>query len=207
MTEPASHRRPDLARVSVAGGVERVAASARFRGCSLRVMLGKRVVAAPDGERWQVGRRWLGKPPPKPWSRRRRRERIDAGDPSNWLDAVSFIDLDAGSDFLAGIAAAVLVAAVFALLVLAVLPLLGLAFEFALLIGLLASGVFGHVVLRRPWTIEAVSADDPKRRVCFAVKGWRRSRRAIGALVEAIATTGLPSAVPEAMSVGPGGGA
>ena len=163
----------------------------------------RRVVIAPSGERWQVGRRWLNEPPPKPWSRRRQRERPEVGDASGWLDAVSFVDV--GDDFLAGIAAAVLVAALFALLVFAILPLLGLAFELALLIGVFTSGMFGRVVLRHPWTIEAVSVEDPRQRVCFAVKGWRRSRRAIGVLADTIATTGPPSALPEATPVAASG--
>ena len=162
-------------------------------------MRGKQVVTAPNGERWQVGRRWLNKPPPKPWSRRKRRKQDEAEGGGSWLDAASFVDL--GNDFLAGIVVALVVAAVIALLVFAVLPLLGLAFELALLIGVFTSGLFGRVVLRHPWTIEAVSINDPQRRVCFAVKGWRRSRRAIGALAEMIATTGPPSALPEATPV------
>lgn len=77
------------------------------------------------------------------------------------------------------------------------LPLLGIAFELALLIGFVASGVFGRVVLRRPWTIEAVKLDEPGRRSAFAVTGWRRSRRSIAALAAAIETTGPPAALPE----------
>jgi hypothetical protein len=71
----------------------------------------------------------------------------------------------------------------------------------ALLIGFFTSGLFGRVVLRHPWTIEAVSVDDAQRRVCFAVRGWRRSRRAIDALAETIATTGPPSILQEATAV------
>jgi hypothetical protein len=108
-------------------------------------MRGKQVVTAPSGERWQIGRRWLNRPPPKPWSGRRRRKRSYA---------------------------------------------------------IFTSGLFGRVVLRHPWTIEAVRLDEPKQRVRFAVKGWRRSRRAIRALAETIATTGPPSALPEATPVG-----
>jgi hypothetical protein len=162
-------------------------------------MRGKQVVTAPDGERWQIGRRWLNEPPPKPWSRRKRRKHDDSEGGGSWLDAASFVDI--GDDFLAGIIVSLVVAAVVALLVFAVLPLLGIAFELALLIGFFTSGLFGRVVLRHPWTIEAVNVDDPQRRVCFTVKGWRRSRRAIGALAETIATTGPPSALPEATPV------
>jgi len=76
--------------------------------------------------------------------------------------------------------------------------LLGIAFELVLLAAVLASGLFGRVVLRRPWTIEAVNIDRPGVRSAFAVPGWRRSRRALTALATAIETTGPPSALPEA---------
>ena len=163
-------------------------------------MLSRQVVTAPNGERWQVGRRWLNKPPPKPWSRRKRRkQQDDSGDRASWLDAADFLDV--GDDFVAGIAIALVVAAVFALLVFAILPLLGLAFELALLIGVFATGLFGRIVLGHPWTIEAVSLDRPEQRLRFAVRGWRRSRGAIEMLAGTIATTGPPSALPEATPV------
>lgn len=163
-------------------------------------MLGKRVVTAPNGEDWQVGRRWLNKPPPKPWSRRKRRRKDDeTPDGSSWLDPTSLIDF--GDDFLAGIALGLALAAILALLVFVLLPLLGLAFELALLIGFFTSGLFGRLVLGHPWTIEAISVDQPQQRIRFAVKGWRRSRRAIGMLAETISATGPPSALPEATPV------
>ncbi|HET6449283.1 MAG TPA: hypothetical protein VFG31_09255 [Conexibacter sp.] len=162
-------------------------------------MLGMQIVTAPNGERWQVGRRWLSKPPPKPWSRRKRRETDDDADWTGWLDAASFIDV--GDDFLAGVVVALVVAAVIALFVFAIVPLLGLAFELALLIGVFLSGLFSRLVLRHPWTIEAVNLTGSQRRLRFAVRGWRRSRRAISALAETIAATGPPSALPEATLV------
>jgi len=162
-------------------------------------MPGRRVVTAPNGEHWQVGRRWLNKPPPRPWSRRKRRKQDDAGDRTSWLDAADFLSV--GDDVVAGIVFALVIAAVLALLVLAILPLLGLAFELALLIGVFTTGLFGRVVLGHPWTIEAVSVEHPQQRLRFAVRGWRRSRGAIRMLAETIATTGPPSALPEATPV------
>lgn len=157
-------------------------------------MPGKQVVTAPNGERWQVGRRWLNKPPPKPWSRRKRRKKDDADDGAGWLGPGDFLSV--GDDFAAAIVLVLAVVAVIALLTFVVLPLLGLAFELALLIAVFTSGLFGRIVLGHPWTIEAVSVDDPQQRLRFAVRGWRRSQRAIGALAETIATTGPPSALP-----------
>jgi hypothetical protein len=85
-------------------------------------MRGKQVVTAPNGGHWQVGRRWLNKPPPKPWSRRKRRKQDDGEDGASWLDPAGFVDV--GDDFLAGIVVALVVAAAIALLVFAILPLL-----------------------------------------------------------------------------------
>lgn len=162
-------------------------------------MPGKRVVTAPNGERWRVGHRWLSTSPPKPWSRRKRRRRDDDDEGSGWINPGEFVAV--GDDLLTGVVFAMVVAAAIALFAFVVLPLLGLALELALLIGLFTSGLFGRLVLGHPWTIEAVNAERPNERVRFAVKGWRRSRRAIAALVEAIATTGPPSALPEATPV------
>jgi len=101
------------------------------------------------------------------------------------------------------LALAVAVVAAIALVVFVLLPLLGIAFELALLLVVLGASLFARVVLRRPWTIEAVAVEDPARRSAFAVSGWRRSRRALGALAAAIATTGPPAALPEAEPVTP----
>jgi hypothetical protein len=158
--------------------------------------MGRRTVIAPDGERWRVGRRWLNRSPPKPWTRwRRNRKGNDDGD---LVDTLAPDLLTGAVDGPAGLVAAAAVVVVIALLVFVLLPLIGIAFELALLIGFVMSGLFGRVVLRRPWTIEAISLDDPARRHAFAVVGWRRSGRSLAALASAIQTTGPPSALPEA---------
>lgn len=158
--------------------------------------MGGRIVTAPDGGRWRVGRRWLNRSPPKPWTRwRRDRKRSDDGEvAAGWLPDAMLT----GVDSLGGIGLVIGALVVIAMVVFLLLPLIGIAFELALLIGFVMSGLFGRVVLRRPWTIEAVSLDDPARRHAFAVTGWRRSRRALADLAAAIETTGPPAALPEA---------
>jgi hypothetical protein len=79
-----------------------------------------------------------------------------------------------------------------------ILPLLGIAFELALALALFSSGILGRVFLGRPWTIEAVNLDRVSETGTFAVKGWRRSRRAILDLAGAIQASGLPARLPEA---------
>lgn len=88
-----------------------------------------------------------------------------------------------------------------AFLVLLLLPLIGVALEIALLIALLSSGIVGRVLLRRPWTIEAVNLTHPQRSSAFAVKGWRRSSRAIDEITTAIPVSGLPEQVSEGTPV------
>jgi hypothetical protein len=164
-------------------------------------MIGKQVVTAPNGERWEVGRRWLNEPRRRLWRPRRRRSADDAGEAASWANPAS---IDVGDDLLLGVGLALAVALVVVLFAFVLLPLLGLALELALLLGVFASGLFGRVVLGRPWTIEAVSLDDSQQRVRFAVKGWRGSRRAIAALADAIATTGPPAALADATPVASG---
>lgn len=152
-----------------------------------------RIVTAPDGTRWRVRRRWLDRPAPKPWTRwrRQRAHRDDGAD-------VGSRGVEALLDGIDSLALAAAVVAALALVVFVLLPLLGIALELAIVLALLASAVFGRVVLRRPWTIEAVGVEDAGRRSAFAVTGWRRSRRALAALAAAIEATGPPSALPEA---------
>jgi len=158
-------------------------------------MRGK-IVTAPDGGRWRVRRQWLNRPVPKPWARWRRRRTLQ--DDGKVVGRWSFEALANGLDSLLGVVLAVVVAVVMALVVFVLLPVIGIALELALLVLLVSSGLFGRVVLRRPWTIEAVGVEDATRRVAFAVTGWRRSRRSLAALAAAIETAGPPSALPEA---------
>ena len=159
-----------------------------------------RIVTAPGGERWRVRRRWLDRPAPKPWTRwQRGRTRKDDGEVvSGWIPDA----LTGAIDGPAGLALAAAVIVVLALFVFVLLPLIGIALELALIVLLLSSGLFGRVVLRRPWTIEAVSVEDPTRRSAFAVTGWSRSRRALAALAAAVETTGPPAALPEGEPLG-----
>ena len=151
-----------------------------------------RIVTAPDGTRWRVRRRWLDRPAPKPFSRwRSRRTASDDGEVGGTWGLEALVN---GLDSLALVAAVV---AAIALIVFVLLPLLGIAFELALLLVLLTASLFGRVVLRRPWTIEAVAIDESGRRSAYAVSGWRGSRRALAALAAAVETTGPPAALPE----------
>lgn len=92
-------------------------------------------------------------------------------------------------------------AIVVALLALFLLPLIGIALEIAFLIALLSSGIVGRVLLRRPWIIEAVNLDHPQGSTAFAVKGWRRSSRAIHELTMTIPISGLPEQISEGTPV------
>ncbi len=136
---------------------------------------------APNGGRWRVRRRWVERPLPN-LRRRFKANREEAAGSVEWLPLDGF----EGPTLL--IAAVV----VTALLVLVVLPLLGVALELIALLLLLASGLFGRVVLRRPWIVTAEKLGDPEERVAFAVKGWRDSREALRELRASIAAEGPP---------------
>lgn len=163
-------------------------------------MAGARIAIAPDGERWRVGRQWLDGRARRRFARKPSRKYFEEAADVAWLPDPSGL-LDAADSPLAGIALAVAGAVLVGLVVFVLLPLLGIAFELAIAIGFVASSLFGRLVLRRPWTIEAVSLDQPGRRRAFAVTGWRRSRRALSALAAAIESTGPPAALPEVEQV------
>jgi hypothetical protein len=146
------------------------------------------IVTSPGGDRWQVRRRWLDRPVPK--IRRSLGETNDSWALEGGLEA-----------FLAGVGESIPVAIgaaiAVALLVFFLLPLIGVALELTILIALLSSGIVGRVLLRRPWTIEAINLDAPQQSTTFAVKGWQGSRRAIDELTKTIAVSGLPQRISE----------
>jgi hypothetical protein len=151
------------------------------------------IVTAPNGQRWRVGRRWMARPLPNPWRKRRRRRDRDGKDKGSVLDWLDVPALDGAGDLLLGIGVAIAVAVIVALFAFVLLPLIGVAFELAVVLSLSASGALGSVFLGRPWTIEAVRLGEPAGTpVVFAVKGWQRSRHAIRAVARAIETTGEP---------------
>ncbi len=163
-----------------------------------------RIVTAPNGERWHVGRRWLNRPVPKLFRPRRvrRRDAANAADRAGsifgWVDPMMGVDV---GDSLALLALVIGAFILFLLVVFVLLPLIGIALELAIVIAFVGSGLFGRLVLRRPWTIAAISLDAPQRRTAFAVTGWRRSGRALAALAAAIETTWPPAALPEAEQI------
>jgi len=139
------------------------------------------IVTAPDGGRWRVRRRWVERPLPN-LRRRFKANRKEAADGMEWLPLDG---LDSPAAMIAGVV-------FIALLVLVVLPLLGVALELIALLLLIASGLFGRVVLRRPWIVTAEKLGDPEERVAFAVKGWRDSSEALRELRTTIAAAGPP---------------
>jgi hypothetical protein len=144
----------------------------------------RKLVTAPDGGRWSVSRRWLDRPLPS------LRKRFRAGRKENLEDDVigGLWNVDGVSEGWAGLA----VGAAVLLIVFVALPLLGVALELIALIFVLSSGVFGRVVLGRPWTVEAVERGGRKQAFSFPVKGWRQAGEAAAGLAREIAAGGRP---------------
>ncbi|HEY6551663.1 MAG TPA: hypothetical protein VIY71_10740 [Solirubrobacterales bacterium] len=154
-------------------------------------------VSSPDGDQWQVRRRWLDRPLPK--IRRALQNTNDESALEAALESgLKALSAPADED---SIPLAIGVAVAVALLVLILLPLIGVALEIAVLLVLLISGIVGRVLLRRPWTIEAVNLNHPQRSAAFAVKGWRRSTHAIDELATTIPVSGLPQQISEGILV------
>jgi hypothetical protein len=148
-----------------------------------------RVVTSPDGDRWRVRRRWLDRGLPKLGKgfRRGRKEAEDSG----------FLDGAFAFEGLAGTAIALVAIVVAVVMVVVLLPLIGVALELVLLVLLLASGLFGRVVMRRPWTVEAIDLDDGERSVAFAVTGFGEAGRAAEELAATISVSGPPRQLPQ----------
>lgn len=134
----------------------------------------RRKVTGPDGRTWKVGRRWF--------PRYRKWKRAELGD-------LSVPDLGGGGGDDLGIVGAILlaiglfIAAI--LLILVAFNVVVIAIELLIVAALFAAGLFGRIVLRRPWTVFARSGDELIER---QVVGWRGSRREIADLGGALSS-------------------
>ncbi|MDQ3630794.1 MAG: hypothetical protein M3417_05870 [Actinomycetota bacterium] len=176
----------------------------------MRLPGAKRTARAPDGRRWRVGRRWTTTERPR--LRRRRRDRDDGYDPSDYgkqhsgegqggrLDGAG--DGDAGGGFGVGdlldgdsLAIGLILVVVLGLAFFLLFPVL----EAVIAVLLLAGGVASRVVLRRPWRVEArlLDGDRPRARAHWDVVGFRRSGRVAREVAEHLTATGeLPAERP-----------
>lgn len=147
------------------------------------------IITSPDGDRWQVRRRWLDRPVPKI------RKSLPATNDEIALEGgLEALSAGVGDNIPLAIGVSIAVA----LLIFFLLPLIGVALEIVLLLMLLSSG---H---RRP-SAAAAPVDDrsgqprpPQRSATFAVKGWRRSSQVIDELFRTIPASGVPPQIPEA---------
>jgi hypothetical protein len=130
-------------------------------------------VRTPEGTRWKVGRRWLG-----------RRLRLKKPDPS---EGGSF-DLGFGDD-LGGIFAVLAALVVLAIVFLFAWVVLAFVIELVVIVVVVGAGLFSRVVLRRPWTLYAI--DERGEQHEWQVVGWRASRAQLAAVRGALAA-GLP---------------
>src|SRR6478735_3616370 len=124
----------------------------------------RRSVTAPDGTRWTLGRRWLPR-----W---KQLARVDPGSAPDLPDGG--FDDDTGIFAMIFLAIFAVIAAVFLALVL--FNVVAIALELMIFLVALFAGLFGRVVLRRPWTVYAKSKHLTHER--HAV-GWRGSRALI----------------------------
>lgn len=144
--------------------------------------LGHRVIEAPEGVQWRIGRLWINRRLPK-W------RRVRLGDTAS--DASSIAPLpDAGllEDPAGGVA--VLVGIVVFAVVL--IPLLLFGIELILLGLLIALGILGRGLLGRPWVVRATPTSGDGGALAWRVVGWRRSARVIEEVAASLTNGQLP---------------
>ena len=154
--------------------------------------VGSRCITTPQGERWRVGRVWVDRRLPR-W----RRIRFgDSASDAGWLIP------DAPDE---GIVAwlAIIVGTIVVAVVL--IPLLLFGIELVLLGVVAALAILGRALLGRPWLVRARSLDGAEPPVAWRVVGWRRSRRVIGEVADALVagTDPRPRAIESAAAEGP----
>jgi hypothetical protein len=141
------------------------------------------VATTPAGNQWRV--RVLWQPRWRALARRfggwRRKRR--GGDGGNW-DLPGGLDL--GDDLLVGIAVIVGLILFGVLFWFVLLPLILLLLDLLVVVVLLVLAIPARVLLRRPWTIEAIPATQGggDNRFSTQVIGWRRARRVRDEIVQ-----------------------
>jgi hypothetical protein len=138
-------------------------------------MLGTRVVEAPNGVRWRIGRRWISRPLPR-W------RRVGTGDAASEA-AWSLPDIGAVEDLPAAVMIGV-GAIVFAVVL---IPLLLFGVELIIAGLLIASGILARAFLGRGWVVRATPAGGEDRALAWRVSGLRRSARLIDEVAASLA--------------------
>ncbi len=144
---------------------------------------GHRVIEAPDGLQWRIGRLWINRRLPK-W------RRVRLGDTAS--DAASVAPLpDAGLlEDLAGGVAVLVGIVVFAVVL---IPLLLFGIELIVLGLLIALGILGRGLLGRPWVVRATPDGGRGGALAWRVVGWRRSARVIDEVAASLTNGQLPA--------------
>ena len=131
-------------------------------------------VMDPAGHRWAVRRQWAPRLEGRGFrarSRRRRDARRERGKGGRWYDWID-VPFDIPDSLTAALVVVGIVIAVTFLFLVGV-PLLLAAVDLVVVAVLVVAGILGRVVFRRPWTVEAVSAEG--RRETRQAIGWRAS--------------------------------
>lgn len=131
-------------------------------------------MVAPDGVEWRVGRRWMVRRLGWSWRQRRHIAAESVGNLGS-LPVPDHADLGEGLLLaVVGLAAALIL-----------IPVLFFGVELIVVGAVLAGGLLSHVVLRKPWLIEATSVDPVTtgRQLEWRVSGWRRSAKFIDQVV------------------------
>jgi hypothetical protein len=141
--------------------------------------IGRRQVHGPSGTEWRIGRVWIGRRGP-------RLRRISSGSSDSAWELANWVPFDVGGDW-ADLEAMMLVIIAITLIVFVLIPLLLFGVELIILGLVVAAGVIGRVLRRRPWLVRAESAGGPHVEMAWKVSGWRHSSQAIDAIASALA--------------------
>lgn len=145
----------------------------------LQTLLAQRTVTDPHGRTWNVGIRWLPRRPRwvgwGPGRRRRQRSKYKEGSWVDGLDGLDIFSADFGDDprvipVIIGMAIVVFLAWFI------LLPIAILALDLLFLLLLAAATVAASVFFRRPWIVEAATADERRH---WPVVGWAASKRKV----------------------------
>ena len=145
---------------------------------------GQREVTAPDGRTWRVGIRWLRRRPRwVGWGFRKQRASRRGDERSAWSEAIVDGGLGELPDAPSAIVFALVMVVVLVLSWFFLFPVLIFLFDALIVLVVAATSIGSQVVLRRPWVVEATTADETSR---WAAPNWRATRRLVNVAAHTI---------------------
>lgn len=151
-------------------------------------------VVTPEGDVWQVRRRWDPRRHDGPIFRRLRARTPERWKRGDLLDAGAE-GAGCAADALEGVFVIAAIALLGVLVFYVIVPLLLIVIDLTVLVVVVGGAVLGRILFKRPWIVEATRCDRPMPVQRWEVVGWRASGDHVRHIREQL-TNGMPLPEP-----------